>query len=675
MSPDDAARLQTRLAELEAENAEMRKRLPGRPDEAARAEATLWESEANWRSLVETLTDFMMILDADGTIRWLNRVAPGRRVEDLIGINVLPFATLQTRPVVEGAFRSALETGRTVDFKCEIVVEGQHVWHYGRVTPLLDPKAPGRLLALSLDITNQVRAEERLRMLQAAVVHAAEAIVVTEAEPLDEPGPRILYVNPAFTTITGYAPEEALGRSPRFLQSANTDPSVRAAVRAALKERRPITVELVNRRKNGEPYWIEMSVTPILDEAGACTHFVSVQRDLTERKRADEERRRMGHKLLETQKLESLGVLAGGVAHDFNNLLTVVLGNTSLARMQVADDSAAVPYLAQIEHAALRAADLCRQMLAYAGRGRFVVGRVDLTALVQDSWPLLRAAVSKKADFRQQLTPSPTAVVGDAVQLRQVLMNLVLNASEALRDGDGTIVVETGVMDADAAYLAGARPFAERSPGRYVYLDVRDTGCGMAPEVQARIFDPFFTTKFTGRGLGLAAVLGIVRGHGGALHVQSEAGAGSRFRFLLPASSLPAEPIRQEVRPVPFTGEGVVLVVDDEETVRALAVRMLTDAGFEVLEAGDGQAAVEMFVPAADRIRLVLLDLMMPRLDGEQTLAELRRLYPGVRAILMSGYTEQEISRRFPGAPPDAFLQKPFDHVQLLELVRRVLGT
>jgi PAS domain S-box-containing protein len=676
MFPDEAQRLQARLAELEAENADLRRRLAGRPgDGAQHADAVLWESQANWRSLVESIPDFLMLLDPDGTIRWLNRAAPGHRPEDMVGVNVLPSATPETRPVVEQAFRTALETGRAVDFTCEVVVEGQHVWYFGRVTPLRDPKAPGRLLAVALDITSQVRAEERLRMLQAAVVHAAEAIVVIEAEPLDEPGPRILYVNPAFTAMTGYAAEEALGRSPRFLRCADTDPAACAALRAAMAERRTVTVELLNRRKDGEALWVELSVTPIFNDAGACTHFVSVQRDLTERRRAEEEQRRMGRKLQETQRLESLGVLAGGVAHDFNNLLTVVLGNTSLARMQTPRDSGAQPCLEQIEDAALRAADLCRQMLAYAGRGRFVVAPLDLGALVNESWPLLRSAVSKKAILRQELGAGLPAVAADAAQLRQILMNLVLNASEALGEGGGTVVVETGVTEADAAYLAESQTFAELPPGEYVYLEVRDSGAGMTPEVRARIFDPFFTTKFTGRGLGLAAVLGIVRGHGAALRVESEPGRGSSFRLLLPPCTVAAEPRRPEAPAAGWRGSGVVLVVDDEDAVRALAVRVLRSAGFEVLEAADGRAGLAVFARAEDRIRFVLLDLMMPRLDGVQTLQEMRKLKPDVRAIVMSGYTEQEVTRRFADAPPDEFLQKPFALDHLLVLARRVLGT
>jgi len=249
----------------------------------------------------------------------------------------------------------------------------------------------------------------------------------------------------------------------------------------------------------------------------------------------------------------------------------------------------------------------------------------------------------------------------------------VLNASEALDDQPGTVAVETGVMYADAAYLAATRSFSELPPDQYVYLEVRDSGHGMTPEVQARIFDPFYTTKFTGRGLGLAAVLGIVRGHGGALHVESETGVGTTFRLLLPPSDVPALPRIVEPPKPRWHGDGMVLVVEDEDAVRMLAAQMLSSIGFEVLEAADGQAAVEVYAREAGRIRLVLLDLMMPRLDGAQTLQEMRRIRPDVCAIVMSGYNEQEMSQRFGDAPPAGFLQKPFVREQLFSLVSRVL--
>jgi PAS domain S-box-containing protein len=674
MLPEQTHGLQARIAELEAENSELRRRLADPAmDPGAPAEATLRESEANWRSLVESIPEFLMLLDPNGVIRWINRAAPAHRPEELIGLNVLQFATPDTRPIVEQAFRTALETGQTVDYVCESEVEGERVCYHGRTTLLTDARTPGQMLTIARDITEQLRTEERLRMLEAAVVHAPEAILVTEAEPLDEPGPRILYVNPAFTTMTGYTADEALGRSPRFLQGRETAPAAQAAIRTALKTRQPVSVEIVNYRKTGQPFWVELSITPITNAAGNSTHFVSVQRDLTERKRAEEESRRMQCKLQETQKLESLGVLAGGVAHDFNNLLTVILGNTSLARMHTPEQATAQAYFDQIDQAAMRAGDLCRQMLAYSGRGRFVVMPLDLSALVRESSSLLRSAVSKKTTLRLNIVENLPAVVADAVQLRQILMNLVLNASEALDEQPGTVVVETGVMHADTDYLAATRSFTDLSEGKYVFLEVRDSGCGMTPEVQERIFDPFYTTKFTGRGLGLAAVLGIVRGHGGALRVNSEAGVGTRFRLLLPPSEAPAVDRSVEAPKSQWRGEGVVLVVDDEDAVRTLVARMLNSIGFEVLEAADGQAAVEVYTREAGRIRLVLLDLMMPRLDGAQTLQGMRRVCQDVRAIVMSGYTEYEMSQRFASAPPAGFLQKPFVREQLFSLVARVL--
>jgi PAS domain S-box-containing protein len=674
MLPEKPAGLQARIAELEAENTELRRRLADpAQDSAAHVEATLRESEANWRLLVESIPEFLMLLDPDGVIRWINYPAPTFRREELIGVNVLDFATPETRPVVEQAFRTAQDTGQTVDYVCAADVKGQRIRYHGRTKVLTEARTPGQMLTIARDITEQWRTEERLRMLEVAVVHAPDAILLTEAAPLDEPGPRILYVNPAFTAMTGYSAEEVLGRSPRFLQGRETAPAAQAAVRTALKSRQPVSVEIVNYRKTGEPFWVELSITPIVNAAGECTHFVSVQRELTERKRAEEESRRIQCKMQEAQKLESLGVLAGGVAHDFNNLLTVILGNTSLARLHTPEQPSLQACFEQIDQAAMRAADLCRQMLAYSGRGRFVVVPLDLSALVRESSPLLRSAVSKKTTLRLNLVENLPAVVADAVQLRQIMMNLVLNASEALDQQPGTVVVETGLMHADTDYLAATRSFTDLSEGKYVFLEVRDSGCGMTPEVQERIFDPFYTTKFTGRGLGLAAVLGIVRGHGGALRVKSEAGVGTSFRLLLPPSDTLAANRGVEAPKPQWHGEGVVLIVDDEDAVRTLAARMLNSTGFEILEAADGQTAVEVYAREAARIRLVLLDLMMPRLDGAQALQEMRRVRPDVRAVVMSGYTVHEMSQRFGDAPPAGFLQKPFVREQLFSLVARVL--
>ncbi len=394
-----------------------------------------------------------------------------------------------------------------------------------------------------------------------------------------------------------------------------------------------------------------------------------------ERQRAERERFGIERKMVESQKLESLGVLAGGIAHDFNNLLTSILGNASLLRFDLPKNSPLHPSLEQIEKTSLRAADLCKQMLAYSGRGRFQLQRVDLARLVEDTTHLLEVSISKKVVLRFNFGPGVPPVEGDPTQLRQIVMNLVINASEAIGERSGIIAITTGLMRVDRAYLTTTYLAPELPEGDYVFLEISDNGCGMTPEVKARIFDPFYTTKFTGRGLGLAAVLGIMRGHHGALKVYSEPGKGSSFKLLLPvASGGMAEELQPALGMEHWRGEGHVLVVDDEETVRVIAARLLETLGFKVSVAVDGRAGVEAFQRQPDAFAFVLMDLTMPHYDGVQAFSLMRRIRPDVQVILMSGFNEQDAIANFTGKGLAGFLQKPFDLAALGEKVRLALA-
>jgi CheY-like chemotaxis protein len=373
------------------------------------------------------------------------------------------------------------------------------------------------------------------------------------------------------------------------------------------------------------------------------------------------------------QKLESLGVLAGGIAHDFNNLLVGMLGNASLALLDTPLASPARGPVEDIERAAQRAAELTRQLLAYSGKGRFVIEPIDVSRLVEEMTSLLRAALSKKAELILELPTALPAIEADATQLRQVVMNLLTNASDAIGEAVGTIAIRTGVQQVEATYRATLLNGEAITDGAYVFVDVADTGAGMDGATIARIFDPFFTTKFTGRGLGLAATLGIVRGHRGAIKVYSEPGRGTTFRLLFPASR--EHPV--EAAPPAPTAElprgTTVLVVDDEAAVRAVARAMLERRGFRVLLAEDGEQAVSQFAGAAGTIDIVLLDLTMPRLDGEQTFRALRTIAPNVRVVLMSGYNQQDVTNQFVGKGLAGFIQKPFRASELYEAIARVV--
>ena len=383
-----------------------------------------------------------------------------------------------------------------------------------------------------------------------------------------------------------------------------------------------------------------------------------------------DQRRRSEEQMRNAQKLESLGVLAGGIAHDFNNLLVGVLGNAGLALLELPEDSSARQPIRDIEVSAQRAAELTRQMLAYSGRGRFRVEPVDLSSVVEEMSQLLRRVISKQTQLSLRLGRDLPAVVADVTQLRQVVMNLITNASDALGDTAGTVTLETGTVMADRAMLASTYLNEQLPAGLYVVLEVSDTGCGMDGATSARIFEPFFTTKFTGRGLGLAAVLGIVRGHKGAISVQSAPGAGTTFRVLLPASSGTVGASEAATGAILKRGAGqLVLLVDDEEAVRGLARRVLERGGYQVLEAANGEDALSALANHRASVRAVLLDLTMPGLGGEATLQRIRRDNPDLPVIVSSGYVPEE-EGTLAGVP---FLAKPYRPSELVDAVKKAI--
>jgi PAS domain S-box-containing protein len=485
---------------------------------------------------------------------------------------------------------------------------------------------------------------------------------------------RILFANAAFEQIFGRSVQALLENSAVWHNAIH--PEDREWVLAEFRREREGPREIKYRilHADGTVRWLRDRSFPILEPDGRVPRVAGIAADITAQRQATEEQSAFDRRLQETQRLESLGVLAGGIAHDFNNLLTGVLGNASLARMAVPYNADAQRYLGEIEAVAIRAADLCKQMLAYSGKGRFEVQRLDLSDLVQETAKLLNLSIAKNAVLRFALATGLPPIVADATQLRQVVMNLVINASEALEGKSGTISLHTGVIRVDRQYLQTVALAEQVEPGNYVFLEVADSGCGMDAATLSRIFEPFFTTKFTGRGLGLSAVLGIVRGHKGALKAASEPGKGTMFKLLFPVAEGQAQPLHAEkLTPATWYGTGNVLVVDDEETVRAVTARMLENFGFTPILASDGTEAVRIFGAAPSEFVAVLMDLTMPNMDGEETFRRLRHLAPGVRVILMSGFNEQEALGRFTGKGLAGFLQKPFRPDQLRTRMQQLL--
>lgn len=394
-----------------------------------------------------------------------------------------------------------------------------------------------------------------------------------------------------------------------------------------------------------------------------------------ERRLADEERSLFEAKLQHTQKLESLGILAGGIAHDFNNLLMAIIGNTELALMDISHANPARKSVIEIETVSRRAADLCRQMLAYSGKGKFVVEPISLNDVISEIGHMLDVSIPKNVVLRYDLANTLPAVEADVSQMRQVLMNLVINASEAIGEKEGLITLTTCTTYCDHSYFEKTNIHEDLPNGEYVGIEVADTGEGMDAATVARIFEPFFTTKFTGRGLGLAAVLGIVRGHKGALKVYSEVNKGTTFKVLLPASKESAIAYETEsVLESKWVGKGTVLLVDDEEVLLTVTSKMLNRLGFEVITAPDGVEALELFKENLDDICCVILDLTMPNMNGEECFRELRRINENVRVILCSGFNEQEATQRFVGKGLAGFIQKPYRFGALSGKLRDILG-
>jgi PAS domain S-box-containing protein len=477
--------------------------------------------------------------------------------------------------------------------------------------------------------------------------------------------------NPAAMSIFGYKEEEVVGQNVNMLMPEpyynEHDGYLKHRLETGEKRVIGTVREFTGLRKDGTVFPMELAVNPIL--VNSVTHFVGIVRDISERKDAEEARIGFERQILHAQKLESLGVLAGGIAHDFNNLLTSIQGNTELALQSLPPHSPTRDSLQAVELASRRAADLTNQMLAYSGKGKFVIEPIELHEFIDEMADLLNVSISKMAVLSYDFADNLPAFDGDATQIRQIIMNLIINASDAIGDRSGVIALSTGIQYCDPDYIDSVdqnmvgsehKPVAERM---YVYIEVTDTGTGMMVEDITKIFDPFFTTKFTGRGLGLSATLGIVRGHKGAIKVHSEVGKGTTFKVLFPANEAPkiiqAATERKRVVSA-WRGKGTILIVDDDESICAMASSMVEKMGFDALTAADGRQGVEMYRQHRIEIVCVLLDLTMPQMDGEEAFRALRLIQPDVNVILCSGYNEEEATQRFANKGLADFIQKPY---------------
>lgn len=504
-------------------------------------------------------------------------------------------------------------------------------------------------------------------------------------------------------SMFGYAREEAIGQPIVKLIPPDFRERHRTGLRRYLQTGQTVVigkrVELRGLRKGGEEFPVELTVARV--DLDGPPRFVGYIRDMTDSKHAEERREELQARIQQAQKLESLGVLAGGIAHDFNNILVGILGNSGLALNRLSPDSPVAELIRDIENAGQRAADLTNQMLAYSGKGRFVLRTIDLNDLIEEMAHLLKAVVSKKAVFRLNLDSTSPRIEGDPTQIRQVVMNLITNASDALEDQDGVIAISTGQVDVSRRLLTStypvehyclhcgahadgtcvllggnrACPFLDPlGAGTYVFLQVSDTGCGMDEATQHKVFDPFFSTRFAGRGLGLAAVLGIVRGHRGTIKIYSQPNKGTTFKVLIPQSSdACAPPIEAAPGAGRWKGSGTVLAIDDEPMLLTVVGRTLEAVGFSVVSAQDPRAGLAIFAERAEEIVAVVLDLTMPHMDGQEAFRRLRQIRDDVPILLISGYNEQDAISRFAGKGLAGFLHKPFEPEALIGKLHDIL--
>jgi len=630
----------------------------------------LADAEADLRNLIANSVDGVVFVDADRNIRLFT---PGAcALLNLLPHDVgRPLAHITSRlpdddlhETIDRVSADPTPIEKTVRTRDDRYVlrrvlpyRGSEAGHEGFVITFQDVTA-----------REAIRRNERehLELLQAMIGGSRSQVAV-----LDRNG-TIVAANQAWSQFWrdngGREPGAWLGRS--YLDALRADPTATDAlgmIEDVLAGRRPSADLDYPCHSSTEERWFWMNVTAL--PPPRCGALVT-HTDITSR----HQQATVAQRVQEAARLESLGLLAGGVAHDFNNILTGVMVNLAIVQSVAAGDPTATAALADISEASARAAELCRQMLAYAGRTRLVTQRTSLAALVRECQALIRASL-RGAHLELELTPGVADVEVDPASIQQVLMNMVLNGVEALPDGRGTVWIGTG-----PGQPRTSRGETEVVPpgvqaGDFVELTVRDDGCGMDSATLRRIFEPFFTTKFTGRGLGLAATQGIVRAHHGALYVRTSPGVGTTFRVVLPAATGPANdlPAPDPLTPLPAAAPANVLVIDDEELLRRSLSRVLALHGHQVEVADSGQAGLDLVRAAPERFQLVILDLTMPGLDGVATLAALRELAPTLPVVIASGYAEARVAERFASHRPDGFLQKPIAAPTLTALLARVL--
>jgi PAS domain S-box-containing protein len=556
----------------------------------------------------------------------------------------------------------AFVQGRNEGYRLEkryLRKDGEIVWGDTSVSAILGRDGEYQVtVGVIADITKRRESEEAARRLATAVEQAAETIVITDTEGT------ITYVNPAFERTTGYSREEAIGKNPRILQSGRHGREYYRSMWETLHSGRVWSGHFINKKKDGALFEEEATISPIKDDSGAVVSYVGVKRDVTKEVSLQKQ-------LLQAQKLEAIGTLAGGIAHDFNNLLQVMLGYSELLLSERAENDREYGDLNKIQHAALSGADLVQRLLTFSRKVEPKPVPMSVNHQIRHVAKLLSRTIPKMIDIRLELEPDTRRISADPALIEQVLMNLALNARDAMADG-GVLTVVTRNVTLDEEYC-DLHPDAK--PGSYVLLAVSDTGHGMDEETIEHVFEPFYTTKELGRGtgLGLAMVYGIVKQHGGYITCESSVGTGTTFEIYMPAILAEAEPDTQPDMAAIPTGSETVLLVDDEEIIRDLGKRILERSGYKVLTAANGREALNLYGQQKGEISLVILDLIMPEMGGKQCLEELVKIDPKTKILIASGYSEDAQTTETFESKVRGFIAKPYNLKEMLQTVRKVL--
>jgi two-component system, cell cycle sensor histidine kinase and response regulator CckA len=636
-------------------------KLVGEMKQRARTEEALRQSEAKYRNVVERASDGIIIIQ-EGLIAYVNgRLAAmiGAPAEDVVGTPFTRFLHPSVaRAVVENYQRRIAGESIPAVYETVLIDANGRPVHTELNAGVITYQGQPADLVFVRDTTERRKAEIEHSRLAMVVEQTADAVMIADTHGI------IQYVNPAFERITGYGRQEAVGQNPRILKSGRQDASVYRTLWETIAGGQGWRGRIQNRRKDGTLFTCDAIITPTHDENGAIINYVSVQRDVTRELQMEEQ-------YLQAQKMESIGRLAGGIAHDFNNIMTAVLGFGSMILDQLGDSHPMRHAVEQIVSAGERATNLTRQLLTFSRKQIVEVRVLDINAVVAEMYQLLRRALGEDVDLVTLLNDDAGCVKADSGLLQQVVMNLAINARDAMPRG-GQLTIHTSHVVLDDRFC---KERVGVQQGEYVLLSVRDTGAGMPADVLQHAFEPFFTTKAKGKGtgLGLATVYGIVRQCGGHIELESEVGRGTEVKMWIPRVETPAETLPVEIEDRLQKGSETLLVVEDEDMVRDLTVRILKSLGYRILEACNGKEALALVERHKEPIQLVLTDVVMPQMGGPEMIEHLLEIRPRIKVLYTSGFTETAVTERGVAVGKARLIQKPYTREILAQRIRQTL--